>query len=264
MTEPTHSAAVDIHARIAARLASLAHDETVVPHPYVRRHLVEHAVSGNVLDDATLPETFLKWETSGMVRAGLGLPAPVTDRNAGLFAWAAIEPHLGDAPLISRATSHAFAKVALGQESSSGLPLRARWAHWQLTPNILTKVSAPVRSLSPLTGPDGQTLLATASNDTTVRVWDPDTGRQVGEPLRGHTGGVQAVTSFTTGGGRVLLATASTDKTVRVWDPATGDEMLRLVTGTPVASLGTGRDYDADFLVVGGGNGDLALIDLHV
>ena len=37
------------------------------------------------------------------------------------------------------------------------------------------------------------TLLASAGDDGTVRLWDPATGDPVGDPLTGHDGGVTAV-----------------------------------------------------------------------
>jgi WD40 repeat protein len=64
---------------------------------------------------------------------------------------------------------------------------------------------------------DGQ-LLASASGDKTVRVWETATGacRSV---LEGHTDEVNAVVFSADG---QLLASASDDMTVRVWETATG------------------------------------------
>ncbi|KAF8534806.1 putative WD-repeat protein [Trichophaea hybrida] len=65
--------------------------------------------------------------------------------------------------------------------------------------------------------PDGQ-LLASASSDRTVRLWDPSTGASRGT-LEGHSHRVTAV-AFSPDG--QLLASASSDRTVRLWDPSTG------------------------------------------
>jgi WD40 repeat protein len=67
---------------------------------------------------------------------------------------------------------------------------------------------------------DGRELLASASADRTVRIWDPATGA-IERTLSGHTGGVNGVCGVRVDG-RDLLASASADRTVRIWDPATG------------------------------------------
>jgi len=65
--------------------------------------------------------------------------------------------------------------------------------------------------------PDGK-LLASASSDKTVRLWDPTTGASR-RTLEGHSEYVRAV-AFSPDG--KLLASASYDHTVRLWDPTTG------------------------------------------
>ena len=67
-------------------------------------------------------------------------------------------------------------------------------------------------------------LLASASGDRTVRLWDVKTGREV-QKLDGHTDSVSAV-AFSPSGS--LLASASRDETVRLWDVKTGREVQKL------------------------------------
>jgi len=66
--------------------------------------------------------------------------------------------------------------------------------------------------------PDGK-LVASASFDSTVRLWDPATGESCGV-LQGHSDSVSAVVFSPDG---KLVASASDDSTVRLWDPATGE-----------------------------------------
>jgi WD40 repeat protein len=66
------------------------------------------------------------------------------------------------------------------------------------------------------------------SGDNTIRVWDPATGQQVGEALRGHEDLVYSV-AFSPDGTRIV--SGSFDKTIRVWDAATGQQVSEALRG---------------------------------
>ncbi len=63
------------------------------------------------------------------------------------------------------------------------------------------------------------TLLASASEEGTIRLWNPTTGRMASDPLVDHTGSVHGV-AFAPDSH--LLATAGHDGSVRLWEAATG------------------------------------------
>jgi WD40 repeat protein len=94
--------------------------------------------------------------------------------------------------------------------------------------------------------PDGS-WLASASSDTTVRVWDAAAGT-LRHALAGHASDVTALAVSPDG---LQVASASRDGTVRIWDPMGGQASASLRVDGPlyaVASLGV-------HLIAGGAQG---------
>lgn len=71
--------------------------------------------------------------------------------------------------------------------------------------------------------PEG-TILATGSDDRTIRLWNVQTGRTI-KVLKGHAANVLSV-AFSPDGKTIV--SGSTDKTVRLWDVASGTEIKTL------------------------------------
>lgn len=66
--------------------------------------------------------------------------------------------------------------------------------------------------------PDG-TLVATASQDSSIKLWDANTG-QAAKTLRGHKGYVDQVVFSPDG---TFLASRSNDRTIKIWDVRSGE-----------------------------------------
>jgi WD40 repeat protein len=79
--------------------------------------------------------------------------------------------------------------------------------------------------------PDGKRIV-TASLDGTARLWDGETGKQIGQALKGHAGSVNSA-AFSPDGKRIV--TASSDNTARLWDGETGKQI-----GEPTCGFGLG------------------------
>lgn len=120
---------------------------------------------------------------------------------------------------IVKTLQHALASVSLGGETLTTITYQ---------PQSLFRVRSVTRCTSSLPGhaeailhaafsPDG-ILIATASGDTTVRLWNAEAQLPL-KTLQGHKNWVLTVV-FSPDASR--LASASMDGSVRIWDPATG------------------------------------------
>ena len=69
--------------------------------------------------------------------------------------------------------------------------------------------------------PDGRHIVS-GSDDSTIRVWNAETGDLMGGPLEGHTKSVTSV-AYSPDGRHIV--SGSIDNTVRVWNAETGDLM---------------------------------------
>ena len=67
-------------------------------------------------------------------------------------------------------------------------------------------------------------MLASASDDRTVKLWDAQSGKPI-RTLEGHTGRVRGVAFDPEGG---MLASASDDRTVKLWDAQSGKPIRTL------------------------------------
>src|SRR5258706_5774989 len=66
--------------------------------------------------------------------------------------------------------------------------------------------------------PDGRHIIS-GSDNSTIRIWDAETGTGVGNPLEGHTGLVRSVV-YSPDGRHII--SGSEDYTIRIWDAETG------------------------------------------
>jgi WD40 repeat protein len=105
---------------------------------------------------------------------------------------------------------------------------------------------------------DGQ-LIASASADSTIRLWDAASMQPFGDPLVGHTDLVNSVTFNASG---TLLASGSSDGTVRLWEVETGEAVTAPLSADQGAVWSVSFSHDGRWLASGGTDGTIVRWDL--
>ena len=254
-------------------------------HPYIQAHLATHSAAGEMLGALLHDGEYLLAADRRILLAALDTlyDSPDTDTRAAVHAYWQADPYLCSCSELERRSylglaAHMVGATQLGASLAAANPhgappprWLAKWASWrQETPHRkLTGHSNLVRGVAAVPLPGGRTLLASGSDDGTVRLWDPATGDPAGDPLTGHSGvrlkalavaasqtmrarlasfagaraarrpnavallsgGVNAVAAVPLPGRRTLLASGGDDGTVRLWNPATGDPVGDPLTG---------------------------------
>ncbi|MFD9374175.1 hypothetical protein ACFWBH_01325 [Streptomyces sp. NPDC059999] len=218
------------HAAVTRALADLV--ERARPHlahPYIRRHFLQHAATGQVLTDRDVPLELIAQETSGTLRARLALPLPTADpERRNLTAGALIEPYVDDSVSpTSRLTSIVFhrrvrTKADPASDLPDGLPMVPLWGRWAARVNVLAPVSGETNAVCAVPTLDGRALIAVASAAGGVRIWDATTGRHTADLDTDRT--VVTLRAIRATGGRTFLVTADRNG-VEIHDPVSGQRI---------------------------------------
>jgi hypothetical protein len=232
-----HQALNDALLRARADITPRANDERVLAQafmahgrlggwqgaaPYLLRSLPGHAQAAGLVDDLLIDDAYLLHadlrrllqvaehaaSANGRRRAQLVRLTPqamtaLAGERAALFSVTEALDHLGTAYRADGWEAPYRAQWAAARPRSERAALEGHQ-------DLVTAVCAVTVN--------GQDLLASGSDDDTVRIWDPATGEQRAA-LEGHLGPITAVCAVTVDG-QDLLASGSDDRTVPIWDPA--------------------------------------------
>lgn len=224
---------------LAKILASGSHDQTIklwdINTGQTLRTLQGHtswvwsvafAADGQTLVSGSADQTVKQWDVSNgqCIRTWRG-------RSNGVWS-VAFCPDVGaysHTPLLASVSDDQTVRL---WDVSSGQVLKSFRGH---SNGVWSVAFSPMPPNPPYQGGLGG-ILASGSDDQTVRLWDISNGKAL-RTLQGHTGWVWSVAFSPMGnqGGLVqILASSGADRTVRIWDVATGQNIRTLQGHTSI------------------------------
>ena len=139
-----------------------------------------------------------------------------------------------------------IAKVAVGKLDN-----------WPKNQQVLQGHTDSVNSVA--FSPDGRHIVS-GSYDSTLQVWDAQTGEQVGNPFQGHTSSVWSV-AFSPDGRHII--SGSDDRTIRIWDAKTGDQVGNPLQGHTDSVNTVAFSQDGRYIVSGSDDTTIQVWDAH-
>ncbi|QRW09229.1 WD repeat-containing protein [Ceratobasidium sp. AG-Ba] len=107
--------------------------------------------------------------------------------------------------------------------------------------------------------PSGRQI-AVALGENIICLWDAHTGKQVGQPLQGHTGRVNSVAYSHDS---AYIVSGSDDDTVRIWDAHTGKQVGQPLQGHTHSVNSVAYSHDSAYIVSGSWDNTVRIWDAH-